>query len=119
VIKGWVDAEGETQERVYDVACADGRAIVEGACDGAMGDTVDVASATFTNAIGDPFLETWWRDPDFDPSQRAFYYVRVLEIPTPRWTTSDAAFFGIDLPDSVSPTHQERAYTSPFWYAPQ
>ncbi len=100
VIKGWVDAEGVTQERVHDVACADGRAIVDGACDGAVGNTVDVARASYTNAIGDPFLETWWQDPDFDPSLRAFYYVRVLEIPTPRWTTYDAAFFGIDLPDS-------------------
>jgi hypothetical protein len=118
VIKGWLDADGEMQERVYDVACADAREIVDGACDGAVGNTVDVASATYTNAIGDPFLETWWRDPEFDPSQRAFYYVRVLEIPTPRWTTYDAAFFGIELPDSVSPTHQERAYTSPIWYAP-
>jgi hypothetical protein len=119
VVKGWVDAEGLTQERVYDVACADGRKIVEGACDGAVGNTVDVASASYTNAIGDPFLETYWQDPDFDPSQRALYYVRVLEIPTPRWTTYDAAFFGVDLPDSVPPTHQERAYTSPIWYAPK
>jgi hypothetical protein len=118
VIKGWVDAEGVTQERVYDVACADGRAIVDGACDGAVGNTVDVTRASFTNAIGDPFLETYWQDPDFGPSQRAFYYVRVLEIPTPRWTTYDAAFFEVDLPDSVPPTHQERAYTSPIWYTP-
>jgi len=118
VVKGWVDADGVTQERVYDVACADGREIVEGACDGAVGNTVDVASATFTNAIGDPFLETYWQDPEFDPSQSAFYYVRVLEIPTPRWTTYDAAFFGVDLPDSVWPTHQDRAYTSPIWYTP-
>jgi hypothetical protein len=119
VIKGWLDADGEIHERVYDVACADGREIVGGACDGAVGNTVDVASASFTNAIGDPFLETYWRDPDFDPSLRAFYYVRVIEIPTPRWTTYDAAFFGVDLPDSVPPTHQERAYTSPIWYTPQ
>jgi hypothetical protein len=119
VVKGWIDAEGLTQERVYDVACADGRKIVEGASDGAVGNTVDVASASYTNAIGDPLLETYWQDPDFDPSQRALYYVRVLEIPTPRWTTYDAAFFGVDLPDSVPPTHQERAYTSPIWYAPK
>ncbi len=118
VIKGWLDAEGVTQERVHDVACADGRAIVDGACDGAVGNTVDVARASYTNAIGDPFLETWWQDPDFDPSLRAFYYVRVIEIPTPRWTTYDAAFFGVDLPDSVPPSHQERAYTSPIWYSP-
>ncbi|SDE71757.1 DUF3604 domain-containing protein [Ruegeria marina] len=118
VIKGWLDANGETQERVYDVACADARAIVDDACEGAVGNTVDVATATYSNSIGDPFLEAFWEDPDFDPAQRAFYYVRVLEIPTPRWTTYDAAFFGIDLPEGVEPTHQERAYTSPIWVTP-
>lgn len=118
VIKGWVDAAGETQEQVYDVACSNARAIDNGACDGAVGNTVDVATATYTNAIGEPFLETYWEDPDFDPALRALYYVRVLEIPTPRWTTYDAAFFGIDLPTFVEPTHQERAYTSPIWYTP-
>ncbi|WP_328701292.1 DUF3604 domain-containing protein [Sedimentitalea arenosa] len=118
VIKGWVDAAGETQERVYDVACSDGRSINDGACDGNVGNTVNVATATYTNAIGALFLETFWEDPDFDPALRAFYYVRVLEIPTPRWTTYDAAFFGIDPPDFVEPTHQERAYTSPIWYTP-
>ncbi|SDJ53923.1 DUF3604 domain-containing protein [Aliiruegeria lutimaris] len=118
VIKGWLDGNGETQERVYDVACADERAIVDGACAGAVGNTVDVATATYSNAIGDPFLEAFWVDPDFDPSQRAFFYVRVLEIPTPRWTTYDAVFFGIDLPEGIEPTHQERAYTSPIWVTP-
>jgi hypothetical protein len=83
-----------------------------------VGNTVQVASASYTNTIGDAFLETYWRDPNFDQSLRAFYYVRVLEIPTPRWTTYDAAFFGVDLPDSVPPTHQERAYTSPIWFSP-
>ena len=118
VIKGWVDAAGDTQERVYDVACSDGRTIRNGACAGDVGNTVDVTTATYTNSIGAPFLETYWEDPDFDPALRAFYYVRVLEIPTPRWTTYDAVFFGIDLPDFVEPTHQERAYTSPIWYTP-
>ncbi len=118
VIKGWIDAAGETQERVYDVACSDGRAIIEGACNGAVGSTVDVSTATYSNSIGAPFLETFWMDPDFDPALRSFYYVRVLEIPTPRWTTYDAVVFGLDLPDFVEPTHQERAYTSPIWYAP-
>ena len=118
VIKGWLDADGETQERVYDVACADGRAIVDWSCEGAVGNTVDVETATYTNAIGDPFLEAFWEDPAFDPAQRAFYYVRVLEIPTPRWTTYDAAFFGIDLPEGIEPAHQERAYTSPIWVTP-
>jgi len=118
IIKGWVDAEGETQEQVYDVACSGGRKIVRGKCKGAVGNTVDVAKATYANSIGEPFLQTAWQDPDFDPELRAFYYVRVLEIPTPRWTTYDAAFFGVDLPDGIEPTHQERAYTSPIWYTP-
>ncbi|RYH07185.1 DUF3604 domain-containing protein [Tropicimonas sp. IMCC6043] len=118
VVKGWVDANGETQERVYDVACSDGRAIVEGECDGPVGNTVDIASATYSNSIGEPFLEAFWVDPEFDPTLRAFYYVRVLEIPTPRWTTYDAAYFGIALPEGIEPTHQERAYTSPIWVKP-
>ena len=118
VVKGWVDAKGKTQERVYDAACSDERAIKDGACDGNVGNTVDVAKATYSNSIGAPLLETYWQDPDFDPALRAFYYVRVIEIPTPRWTTYDAVFFGIDLPDFVEPTHQERAYTSPIWYTP-
>ncbi|NDR57056.1 DUF3604 domain-containing protein [Aliiruegeria sabulilitoris] len=118
VVKGWIDAAGEAQERVYDVACSGGRAINDGACDGDVGNTVDVSTATYTNAIGAPFLETYWQDPDFEPALRAFYYVRVLEIPTPRWTTYDAVFFGLEMPDFVEPTHQERAYTSPIWYTP-
>jgi hypothetical protein len=118
VIKGWVDAEGEIMERVYDVACSDGRAIVADRCERSVGSTVDVQSATYSNAIGQAILAAYWRDPDFDPSQRAFYYVRVLEIPTPNWTTYDAAFFGIERPEGVEPEQQERAYTSPIWYAP-
>ena len=118
VVKGWLDAAGDTREKVYDAVCSDGRAIVEGSCDGEVGNTVDVGSATYTNRIGEPFLDAFWEDPEFDSSQRAFYYVRVLEIPTPRWTTYDAAFFDIELPDGVAPTHQERAYTSPIWYTP-
>jgi hypothetical protein len=79
---------------------------------------VDIAKATFTNTIGDPLMLAYWADPDFEPGEHAFYYVRVLEIPTPRWTTYDAAFFGIDLPDNVPATVQDRAYTSPIWYTP-
>ena len=96
IIKGWVDKAGNTQEKIYDVAWSDGR--TPGA-DGKLppvGNTVDVANATWTNTIGDPELITVWKDPDFDPSLRAFYYARVLEIPTPRWTAYDAKFFGID-----------------------
>ena len=118
VIKGWVDADGKTHERVLDVACSDGRAIVDGRCDREVGSTVDVENASFTNAIGQAILSAHWEDPDFDRSQRAFYYVRVIEIPTPNWTTYDAAFFGIDRPEGIEPEQQERAYTSPIWYTP-
>ena len=118
VVKGWVDAEGETLERVYDVACSDGRAILDDRCDGPVGNTVDIEAATYTNAIGQAAMAAYWQDPDFDPAQRAFYYVRVLEIPTPNWTTYDAAFFGIARPDGIEPTQQDRAYTSPIWYLP-
>lgn len=118
IVKGWLDAEGNTQEKVYDVAWSDDR--VAGA-DGklpAVGSTVDVASATWTNTIGAPELIAVWTDPEFDPSQPAFYYGRVLEIPTPRWTAYDAAYFGTTpLPGTVMEL-QERAYTSPIWYAP-
>ena len=119
VIKGWVDASGERQELIYDVACSDERAIVERRCEGLVGDTVDVKAANYTNDIGDSLLMAYWEDPDFDPAQRAFYYVRVLEIPTPRWTTYDAAYFGVALPKGVPPSQQDRAYTSPIWYTPQ
>ncbi|MGB7492200.1 MAG: DUF3604 domain-containing protein [Thermoanaerobaculia bacterium] len=83
-----------------------------------VGNTVDIATATFTNTIGDSLLEVHWQDPEFDPAEPAFYYVRVLEIPTPRWTTYDAAFFEIPLPGNVPATLQDRAYTSPIWYTP-
>ena len=118
IIKGWLDASGQTQERIYDVACADDRAILNRRCERAVGNTVDVEEASYTNAIGDPLLLGYWEDPDFDPTLRAFYYVRVIEIPTPRWTTYDAKFFGLDLPEDVPASIQERAYTSPIWYTP-
>ena len=119
VIKGWLDADGETLERIYDVAVSGGRTIgQDGRTGEAVGNTVDIENATFTNTIGATTLGVVWTDPDFDPKQSAFYYVRVLEIPTPRWTTYDAAFFDIPLPDSVPPTIQDRAYTSPIWYTP-
>ena len=118
VIKGWLDAAGETHERIYDVACSDGRAINNRRCEREVGSTVDVADASYTNTIGDPLLTAHWVDPDFDPGQRAFYYVRVIEIPKPRWTAYDAKFFGIDMPDDVAMTVQDRAYTSPIWYTP-
>ena len=117
VIKGWIDATGETSERIYDVAVSGGRTIGEdGRAREPVGTTVDIPTATFTNSIGAATFAAWWSDPDFDPAENAFYYVRVMEIPTPRWTTHDAAFFGVPLPDSVPPTLQDRAYTSPIWY---
>jgi hypothetical protein len=119
IIKGWMDSKGELHEQVYDVLCSDERTINDKhRCDKPVGNTVDVKTATYTNSIGDALMMAYWKDPEFDPKQRAFYYVRVLEIPTPRWTTYDAAFFDIDLPEGVEPTHQERAYTSPIWYTP-
>lgn len=120
VVKGWLDSNGKTHEQVYDVMCSDGRKINDKhRCTKPVGNTVDVASATYTNSIGDALMMAYWKDPEFDPQQRAFYYVRVLEIPTPRWTTYDAAFFGVELPKDIEPTHQERAYTSPIWYTPK
>jgi hypothetical protein len=119
IIKGWLDSKGKTHEQVYDVMCSDGRKITDKQrCDKPVGNTVDVKTATYTNSIGEALMLAYWKDPDFNPKQRAFYYVRVLEIPTPRWTTYDAAFFGVELPKGIKPTHQERAYTSPIWYTP-
>ncbi len=119
IVKGWLDASGELREQVFDVVCSDDRAVTaHGRCARDVGDTVDVPTATYANRIGDALLMGFWQDPDFDPAERAVYYIRVLEIPTPRWTTYDAAFFGVDLPDDVPATHQERAYTSPIWYTP-
>jgi len=119
VIKGWLDSAGELQEQIYDVEVSDGRAIgADGRCRQAVGSTVDVEAATWTNTIGDPELITVWEDPDFDPRQRAFYYARVIEIPTPRWTAYDAARLGAQIPEESPMTTQERAYTSPIWYTP-
>ncbi len=119
IVKGWIDADGNRQERVYDVAVSDDRTIdADGRCTTPVGDTVDVAGATWTNTIGEPEMITMWEDPDFDPALPAVYYCRVLEIPTPRWTAYEAKRFSIDYPDGVPMTTQERAYTSPIWYTP-
>ncbi len=119
IIKGWLGADGETRERIYDVAVSGGRKIGgDGRCKTPVGTTVDVADASYTNSIGDALLMGYWKDPDFDPRQRAFYYVRVIEIPTPRWTAYDAKRFGISMPDEVPMTVTDRAYTSPIWYTP-
>ena len=119
MIKGWLDDDGNTHERIYDIAVSGDRKMDDdGRVHEPIGNTVDIAKATFTNTIGNTTLAAVWTDPDFDPDQSAFYYVRVLEIPTPRWTTFDAAFYNIKLPDNVPPTIQDRAYTSPIWYTP-
>lgn len=119
VVKGWLDRKGKTQERIYDVAVSGERSIdAEGRCSTPVGSTVDVANASWTNTIGAPELSVMWSDPDFDPKQRAFYYVRVLEIPTPRWTAYDAKRLGVQPLPATTMTIQERAYTSPIWYTP-
>jgi hypothetical protein len=118
IVKGWVDDDGERHEKIYDVEWSGDRAI---GADGKLppvGNTVDVANATWTNTIGAPELLTVWTDPDFDPSVPAVYYARVLEIPTPRWTAYEAYRYGITMPPEVPMITQERAYTSPIWYTP-
>jgi hypothetical protein len=117
IVKGWVDADGTRQEKVYDIACAD-RKLINGNCAGPVGSTVDEAKATYLNSIGDAELRAVWTDPDFDAALPAVYYARVLEIPTPTWQAIDAAFFGIKPRAEVPLQHQERAYTSPIWYTP-
>jgi len=118
IVKGWLDASGELHETVVDIACSDDRRIRNHRCERPVGNTVNVENATFTNTIGDALLFGYWSDADFDPLESAFYYVRVLEIPTPTWLAYDRAFFGMDLPDDATLVHQERAYTSPIWYTP-
>jgi hypothetical protein len=119
VVKGWIDADGERQERVYDVLVSDGRTIdADGRCRTPVGNTVDLESATWSNTIGATEFIGVWKDPEFDPSLNAFYYVRVLEIPTPRWTAYDAEYYGVKLDPADSGIQQERAYTSPIWYSP-
>ncbi|MDU8944344.1 DUF3604 domain-containing protein [Ovoidimarina sediminis] len=119
IVKGWRDADGSLQEKVYDVAWSDDR---QPAADGfvpPVGNTVDVENANWFNTIGASELGTVWTDPDFDPAVPAFYYTRVLEIPTPRWVVYDAFRFGVEIPEGAETSGQERAYTSPIWYTPQ
>ena len=120
IVKGWTGLDGETHERVYDVAVSDGRGIgPDGRCDTAVGSTVDMDTASYTNTIGDAQLAAIWRDPEFDPDQHAFYYARVLEIPTPRYSLRDSIALGIEPQETGRPgIIQERAYGSPVWYAP-
>ncbi|NKB34880.1 MAG: DUF3604 domain-containing protein [Pseudomonadales bacterium] len=118
IVKGWLNDDGETEEQVYDVVWSGDR---EPGRDGilpSVGNTVDVENASFTNSIGEPELITVWEDPDFDADQRAFYYARVIEIPTPRWTAYEANYFDVEAPAESPMITQERAYTSPIWYTP-
>jgi hypothetical protein len=120
IVKGWLDKKGERQEKVYDVVWGDADKRTPGK-DGKLppvGNTVNVKEATWTNTIGDPELITVWKDPDFDLTQPAVYYARVIEIPTPRWTAYEAMRFGVTMPSEVPMITQERAYTSPIWYTP-
>ena len=117
IIKGWVDADGVAQERIYDVAASDDR-VPDPASQRvlAVGSTVDVSDASYTNTIGAETLEALWQDADFDADAEAFYYARVLEIPTPRWSTYDAKALGVAAPEPES--IQERAIASAIWFRP-
>jgi len=120
IVKGWLDKNGTLHEKVYDVAWSGERK--PDAQTGKLppvGTTVDVANATWTKTIGAPELIAVWQDPNFDPNQRAFYYGRVIEIPTPRWTAYDVKRFGVKPLDGTTMTLTERAYTSPIWYTPK
>ena len=121
IVKGWVDTSGSSREKVYDVVWgdADKRQLNRAGKLPPVGNTVDAGTATWTNSIGSAELITVWKDPDFNPSRKAFYYARVIEIPTPRWTTYDAARFGEAIPEGAPVSLQERAYTSPIWYSPK
>ncbi len=119
IVKGWLDGKGELHEMVYDVVWSGNRKPGSNGKLPAVGNTVDVENATWTNTIGAPELITVWEDPNFDSNQRAFYYARVIEIPTPRWTAYDAKRFGVKMSSEVPMSTQERAYTSPIWYTPR
>jgi hypothetical protein len=118
MVKGWMDSSGTTHEKVYDIALSDDRVVGPDGKAPPVGDTVNVSEASFKNTIGDALMFAHWTDPDFDASEHSFYYVRVIEIPTPRWTAYDAKIFNIDMPDDIPMKLQERAYTSPIWYTP-
>lgn len=120
VVKGWLDKNSKSQERVFDVAVSGGRKIgADGRCKTLVGNTVNVADASYTNTIGAIKLSAYWKDPTFDAKQLAFYYIRVIQIPSPRWTAYDAKRYKIKMPDYVPMTVTDRAYTSPIWYDPK
>ena len=118
IIKGWMDKKGKTHEKVYDVAWSDDRKPDAKGKLPPVGNTVDLEAANWTNTIGASELATVWTDPDFDSNQKAFYYARVIEIPTPRWVVYDKVRLGAKIPKEAKLIHQERAYTSPIWYTP-
>jgi hypothetical protein len=118
VVKGWLDKDGKTHEKVYDVVWSGDRNPGKDGKLPPVGNTVDVKNATWTNTIGEPELLAVWTDPDFDSKQRAFYYTRVIEIPTPRWTAYEAKRFSVEADKKVPMITQERAYSSPIWYTP-
>jgi hypothetical protein len=119
IVKGWMDKDGKTHEKVYDVAWSDDRKPGRDGKVPPVGNTVNANNATWTNSIGEPELAAVWQDPDFDKQQAAFYYARVIEIPTPRWTAYEAKRFGVKMDKDVPMTTRERAYTSPIWYTPR
>ncbi len=119
IVKGWLDDSGKTHEKVYDVVWSGDREPGKEGVLPPVGNTVDIKAANWTNTIGKAELGTVWTDPDFDPAQPAFYYARVIEIPTPRWIVYDAFRFGVEIPEGARVDHQERAYTSPIWYSPE
>ena len=118
IVKGWRTADGTLEERVFDVALSDGRKARSFGKVKPVVSTVDVETATYTNTVGDAELMAYWLDPEFRPEEHAFYYARVIEIPTPRWSTYDAVRLGAELEDRVPRTVQDRAYSSPVWYTP-
>jgi hypothetical protein len=119
IVKGWMDNNGETHEKVYDVSWSGDRTPDDKGKLPPVGNTVDLEAANWSNTIGASELTTVWTDPDFDSKENAFYYARVIEIPTPRWIVYDKVRLGAELPKDAELIHQERAYTSPIWYKPQ
>ena len=118
IVKGWLNEDGSLSEKVYDVVWSGDRKPQTDGKLPSVGNTVNTSDATWDNSIGATELKKVWTDPDFDPAEEAFYYVRVLEIPTPRWTLYDKIRYGAELSDEVPLTTTERAYTSPIWYSP-
>ena len=118
IIKGWTDKDGNTQEKIFDVVWSENRTLDANGKLTPIGNTVDIANASYENSIGAVNLQTIWTDPEFDAEEEAFYYARVLEIPTPRWSTYDAKAMGLNVPKDVPASIQERAWSSPIWFSP-